>query len=154
VRCVAALTLGLAACGCGAAGDGLPREPVSGKVTIQGEPLAKGAILFKPADDAGQATDAGGLIRDGRYSLGRQEGPVPGTYKVLITEEVDRTLNPTEGGVLNLRPEVKASRISSKYNTRTTLVVTVKPGESNTFDFNLEKPDPREAASRLTSRRR
>ena len=150
--CLASLALGLAAGGCGAEKDDLPRQPVSGKVTLEGTPIAKGAILFKPSGGPGPATDAGGLIRDGEYRIDRDAGPVPGTYKVLITEEVERS--PIRGNDVQLRPPKDASRISSKYNTRTTLAATVKPGESNTFDFALKKADDREQAARPKGRRR
>ena len=152
--CAVALAFGLAPAGCGGARDDLPREPVSGEVTLEGEPLTKGAILFRPSGGTGPTTDAGGLIRDGSYSISRGEGPVPGSYKVLITEEVDRAPAQAPGGELNLRPEAKTSRISKKYNTQSILVATVKPGEANTFDYELKKSDDPEPSPKPRGRRR
>lgn len=34
--------------GCG--GDGLPREPVSGSITVDGKPLKSGMVMFTPTD--------------------------------------------------------------------------------------------------------
>ena len=139
----AALALGLILAGCGGARDDLPREGVSGKVTFEGEPLARGAILFKPSSSGAQATDAGGMIRDGEYRLDRPEGPVPGSYKVLITEEVERPKD--NGDQISLRPQQKTSRISAKYNANTTLTAEVKPGLANVFNFDLKKSNDRES---------
>ena len=44
--------------GCSGSGDELPREPVSGVVSIDGEPLANGTIQF--AADGGGAVAGGG----------------------------------------------------------------------------------------------
>jgi hypothetical protein len=145
-RSRAGLALGLALCGCGGSGDDLPRETVSGKVTFEGEPLARGAILFRTsAPGAAGAMDAGGLIRDGEYRIPRSEGPVPGTYKIMITEEVERL--PGSDDAPGPRPRVKPSRLSARYNARTTLIAEIKPGAPNTFDFDLKKSDERELAS-------
>ena len=112
-------------------------------MTYEGEPLAKGAILFNPAAGATGSVDTGGAIRDGDYRIGRGEGLVPGTYKVLITEEVERPQD--KGDVISLRPREKTSKISTKYNANTTLTAEVKPGQANTFDFDLKKSTDREA---------
>ncbi|TWT38649.1 hypothetical protein [Blastopirellula retiformator] len=50
---VAATLMGvvaLTAIGCGSAGDGRERFPVSGRVTFQGEPLAEGKLVLLAAD--------------------------------------------------------------------------------------------------------
>ena len=55
--------LGLAGCS-GSSGDDLPREAVSGTVTLDGAPLPSGSISFSP--------DGGGRGRGGRHDHGRQ----------------------------------------------------------------------------------
>jgi hypothetical protein len=131
--CCAALSLGLAAGGCGGATDDLPREAVHGKVTIDGEPLAKGAIRFVTATPgAGRVIEVGELIRDGEYSIPRANGPVPGTYHVTITEEAEAP--PMVGGAPGPRAKVKVSRISSANNT---LSAEVKKAQSESIDFAL-----------------
>src|SRR6516165_2617663 len=77
------LAILIACAGCGAAGDGLPRQPIWGTVTLDGQPLAKGFITFTPA--AGQATQSGGVITGGKFSVPREQGPVPGKYSVSIS---------------------------------------------------------------------
>ena len=87
--------LGLAAVcagflGCAGASDGLPRQAVSGTVTFDGQPLAEGRIQFEPAS-AEAMTPAGGEIKDGRYSIPRDQGPTPGDYRIMITSSAART---------------------------------------------------------------
>ena len=40
--------VGSTAAGCSQSSDELPREPVSGTVTLDGQPLASGTIQFSP----------------------------------------------------------------------------------------------------------
>ena len=69
-------------CGCG---DGRPDlAAVSGRVTIDGQPLTKGSISFIPA----KGRQAGGAIEsDGRYVLTcfeKGDGAILGDYKVAV----------------------------------------------------------------------
>src|SRR3954469_13474731 len=77
--------------GCGNQGsDDLPREPISGTVTYDGKPLANGTIQFQPASQA-EGMAAGGMVVNGRFDVPRNEGPVPGKYKVQI-DSIDETI--------------------------------------------------------------
>ncbi len=136
--------LALALGGCGAATDNLPREAVSGKVAFEGEPISKGAILFRTSPGSGETMEVGSLIRDGEYEIAQAEGPVPGKYVVMITEEPERASDDKEAP--GTRPKVKPSRVTAKYNTRTKLSAEVKQGEANTFNFDLKKDDGRDLA--------
>ena len=82
-----AAVVGLMAIGCsGEVGDDKPREPVSGTVTLDGQPLPEGIILFAPAGGPGEAVaSATGKIENGQFSIPRTQGPVPGNYKVSIS---------------------------------------------------------------------
>ena len=80
-----AIVAALAICGCGGPEDDLPRQSVSGEVTLDGEPLESGSINFTPKDvGRADATAAGAVIIDGEYSIQRDKGPTPGTYLVSI----------------------------------------------------------------------
>ena len=139
-------TLGLAwlafPFGClGPGGDELPREPVWGKVTLDGKPLKRGAITFSP-DGAG-AAPAGGMISEGEYSIPRDGGPTPGKYRVAILGDEEGDASPSDEPP---GPPPKASRsapkkppmVPDKYNAKTTLTAEVKAGESNAIDFDLK----------------
>jgi hypothetical protein len=87
------LPLAIVLAGCGG-GDGLKTAPVSGRVTLNGKPLADAAIVFSPVarrggnnypgPDSGARTDS-----DGRFTLmltGKDvRGAVVGKHKVRIT---------------------------------------------------------------------
>lgn len=81
------------ASGCG---DGLPpRVPVSGKVTIDGQPVTFGSIRFVPAEGGRLATAQIG--KDGSFTLTAyklNDGCVPGTHHVAVyaVEEVNDTM--------------------------------------------------------------
>ena len=77
---VVLVALGLAV-GCSGSGDDLPREPVSGTVTLDNQPLASGSISFIPVSGSG---GGGGAITDGKFSIAREGGLVPGSYTVAI----------------------------------------------------------------------
>jgi hypothetical protein len=144
-RCRAALSIGLVAGGCGGAADDLPREAIYGKVTVDGEPLARGAIRFQTSTPgAGRVIEVGELIRDGEYAIPRDSGPVPGTYRVTITEEA--AAPPMVGDAPGPRTKVKPSRIASANNT---LSAEVKKGQSESIDFALKSGgEPASSASR------
>ncbi|WP_435019843.1 hypothetical protein TA3x_001508 [Tundrisphaera sp. TA3] len=134
-RGLGSLLIGLMA-GCGGGeitDDGLPREPVSGRVTWKGQPLAKGLIQFIP-DGQGQVAPIVAPITDGRYEVAKAQGPVPGKYSVSVTEAVD---GPPPEAMPGESPRPAPQSIPAKYNTKTTLTRDVKAGEANTFDFEL-----------------
>ena len=80
-HCVCFLLPLLLAIGCSDAGN---RAAVSGKVLLDGKPLAKGAIKFSPMDNTPGAV-TGTEIIDGQYSLSGQNGVAPGWNSVEIT---------------------------------------------------------------------
>lgn len=72
----------LSLCGCS---DGRPeRVPVSGKVTIDGQPLTSGFVRLVP-DDA--RPSVGRIQEDGSFTLTtftKKDGSVPGTHRVAV----------------------------------------------------------------------
>ena len=85
---VLALGVGIGAAGC-ANSDGAAAVPVSGTVTYQQKPVAKGSVQFVP--DVGRG--AFGVIEDGKFTLstyGNNDGAIPGKHKVaVISSEPD-----------------------------------------------------------------
>jgi hypothetical protein len=134
--------------GCSGGGDDLPRQPVSGTVTLGGQPLAQGRIQFEPASPEAKAP-AGGEIKDGAFSISRDQGPTPGDYRVMITSSAARTpegvdtspgAEPPPGSKAKM-PRIGPSPelIPKQYNSKTKLTAKVEAGKPNTFDFPLEK---------------
>lgn len=144
-----AMAMPIAAAGCGES-DGLPRQRVSGSVTLDGDPLSGAWIEFRPAAP-GSVTAGGATIEGGRYEIPRDQGLMPGPYRVVITKAA-----PPEGAApAPATVAVKKARagkaavagpgpfgfarqlIPARYNVRSELNATVEEGKPNSFDFPL-----------------
>ena len=113
------------------------RQAVSGKVLFKGQPLDQGRIQFVPAQKG--PTESGAVIGNGKFTIPRDNGLVPGTYKVSIFSydqkgpKVQSDEMPGEPSATQYK-----ERIAAKYNAKTTLTAEVKNGGPNTFDFNVD----------------
>jgi hypothetical protein len=122
--------------GCGAsAGDGLAREAVSGKVTLDGQPLKKGNIQFMPSGPD-QSTTGSAPIQDGAYSIPQAEGLVAGAYAVRIYSGVGAAATVDELPGEPAPPPKEP--IPAVYNAKTTLSAEVVKGKEYTFSFDLK----------------
>lgn len=122
--------------GCSGEVDDLPREPISGKVTLDGKPIEHGTIRFDPAARQGTSTIAGAMIDGGSYSVPRPQGPVPGDYLVTINSTADASKADEAPGAVK---KLIATRdlVPEKYNARSELKAQVKKGGDNTINFEL-----------------
>jgi hypothetical protein len=123
-----ALLLALPLAGCGKGGP--KAVPVSGRVTLDGQPLANAVVTFtpsspdpnvKPIPEATGRTDA-----QGNYTLqldNRHHGCVPGSHRVRVSV-FDRV-----GGT--------GQRVPGQYNRNTTLTFTVPPEGTREANFAL-----------------
>ncbi|MCH5377799.1 MAG: carboxypeptidase-like regulatory domain-containing protein [Planctomycetes bacterium] len=138
VSAVAMMLLALCSSGCG--GGGL--SPVSGKVTLDGQPAANLQVTFMPESEGGASfaqTDS-----SGQYSLTHvsgANGAIPGSHLVTI-KEVDQEeevyapeVETNERKVVKPKPATP-SRIPARYNSQSELRETVKEG-ANEIDFEL-----------------
>jgi hypothetical protein len=123
--------------GCGGASPD-DRLPVQGTVTLDGQPMDGGVILFLPQ---GEGTDkrvkVGGDIMKGKYAIKAGKGPNPGLCRVEITwkRKTGRKLKNTEFGGPLVDEEVQG--LPAKYHTQSTLTAEIKPSGGNTFNFDL-----------------
>lgn len=123
-------SLGLAA-GCAQKPKDLPDlAPVTGTVTMDGEPLAGVDVTF--SSEVGGQVSGGTTDDTGRYELrysGRLMGAKIGPHTVQITTPLREV--PGE-------PAWK-EKVPAKYNRKTELKADVKPGPApNTIDFELK----------------
>jgi hypothetical protein len=132
------LSLAAALAGCSKAYDGEQRFPISGRVTVDGQPVDLGVIAFIPqAVGEGKGRVAGAPIRDGVYSVPEEKGPTAAAYKVQIhwNKRTGRRIpNPMDPE--NLMDELTEG-LPAKYHTSTELTAQVS-ADQTTFDFDLK----------------
>jgi hypothetical protein len=133
------VAIGLAASGCSGSGDDLPREPVSGTVTLDGQPLANGSIQFNPMTQSGSAVSGGATIQNGRFSIARENGLVPGTYRVAIysagsSGAQSKSASPGSGRGADRPKEL----IPDKYNANSELKAEIKKGGASDLKYDLQ----------------
>ncbi|MFM7316796.1 MAG: hypothetical protein ACKO85_02685 [Isosphaeraceae bacterium] len=127
----------MALAGCGG-GDGLDRQPVTGQVVLDGQPLKDAEILFFPTSNGKDAIATGAHISNGAYTISRENGPIPGNYKVQITAAGGAQAPPANADAMPGTGPIHAKElIPARYNVQTTLTADVKAGETNKFDFTL-----------------
>ncbi|QDT66384.1 hypothetical protein [Calycomorphotria hydatis] len=131
------LTVLLAGC---FSGDGYEYVPVTGRLTIDGKPLADIQVYFSPKliDETGIAgpPSAGTTDNDGNYSLrvlrkGGSTGAIPGTHfvKFLDQNEVSESTGEEE----DFKPI--ASRIPRKYNDGLDFIVPKEGTDAANFEL-------------------
>lgn len=124
---LAAATVGLALlAGCGSKNDPVD---VSGKVTIDGQPLADGQIVFEATD--GATLPGSGVIKGGQYTA----MIVPGAKKVKITATRPGKQKDATMGAFPQEP-----LIGPEFNTNTKLTAEIKPGKNanQNVDFQVK----------------
>lgn len=123
--------------GCGT--ESAPRVAVEGRVTIDGKPLGRGAVLFSPLSGT-PGPKAGALVHDGHYALAAEEGAAVGMLRV----EIHR--GPSEGMEdirQNPGQSVSEPTLPARYNQQSELVIVTKAPAvdaeptAQRFDFNL-----------------
>ena len=142
LQAAAVLCLGLV--GCGPSDDGPKLVPVSGTVTLNGQPLSSAHVTFLPTGEtrgtgADGRTDAGGVF----HLKARHRGPgaVAGTYKVVISKMVktdgsDITPEDATPPVLSGAKEVLPAKYSS--HAAATLTATVPEEGSGDLKFDIK----------------
>ena len=123
----------LAVCGCGGVDDQPETGEVTGKVTLDGQPLADATVMFKPEQGRPSSGRTGA---DGTYVLqynADTPGAKVGPHKVYISTYVEPRINDDTKKVED--PGVK-EKVPRKYNQETTLTADVKSGD-NDLPFEL-----------------
>jgi hypothetical protein len=133
----ASLALILTMIGCSRSKDDLPRQPVAGTVTMNGQPLPEGVIQFYPTGNA-KTTGANATIKDGQFSIPREDGLVPGSYKVSISHaELQAALFKGKKDDSPRSKKLGPELIPAEYNAKSTLTAEVKPGGTRDLKYEL-----------------
>jgi hypothetical protein len=130
------LLAALLAGGCGWL-DPTDRQAISGSVTLDGQPLEDGAILFETPSAGEPGRIVGTTIRRGSFTIPRDQGPNPGVYRVRIYSSSGMPAPPAAGqDDRTWRPMVE--RLPAIYNTDSEWRVDVSGAGSNRFRFDLD----------------
>jgi hypothetical protein len=123
--------------GCGRKNQ-LETAEVTGRVTVNGQPLTGGMVAFMcPQGPVAKGPiGSGGSFRMGPYVAGAGDGVIVGRYQVVISAPDPEALAATKG------IEHVPSLIPARYSVPATsgLTFEVKPGQHNTANFELTKP--------------
>jgi hypothetical protein len=117
--CLLLLCSALAGC----APSGPEIAPVSGQVTLDGQPLELADVAFQP--EGAERPSIGRTDKDGRYQLSYTrgvQGARVGWHRVHVSVSPELVRNP---------PRIAATEIR----------VQVEPGTQNVFDFDLKSED-------------
>lgn len=127
VCCCMMLACLLVFSGCG----GSDRSPVSGTVTLDGQPVAVGSISFRPAKGT-KGNTAGTTIVDGRYTVAAERGLSPGDYTVQVETfyKTGQKFNDPQKGIVDVEKRVD-------YNEQGKLTATVTAGRNDGIDFAI-----------------
>jgi len=113
--------------------------PVSGLVTLDGEPLTGAVVGFEPiAQDGDLEAGYGSYAKtddQGRYalrSLKNEEGALVGQHRVSVSTVMGR--EGPNGEILGLTKE----RVPSRYNNDTQLVIEVPAGGTDQANLELK----------------
>ena len=113
-------------------GGGSQRGPVSGTVTLDGQPLEHGVISFRPIK-GNASPGSGSVVTDGNFEIPADKGLPPGEYKVTISalQKTGRMIQDFPGGPK--RPE----RVPVMTNEADQLEAMIGAGEENAFEFAI-----------------
>jgi hypothetical protein len=130
------------AAGCGGDSGGPERVPVSGTVTLGGQPLPSGLIRFIP-DGATTGPASAAVIEQGRYELSDDDGPVPGHHRVEIeaTNYLEFAIDDEQAyaaAVTAGQTPLASNPVPMIYNRQSTLTAEVSPEVERTYDYNLQ----------------
>lgn len=121
---------------------------VSGRVTLDGEPLAGGVVSFQPRA-AGNAApgpgSTGRLDAEGRFRLTAIDGApgaVVGTHLVRIYSRSPESAPKGDSDAPGSR-----ERVPARYNYESGLSFTVEPGGTATADFDLASDSQKASSS-------
>ncbi|OWK43701.1 carboxypeptidase regulatory-like domain-containing protein [Fimbriiglobus ruber] len=133
-----------AGCGSSEGGQALDMVPVSGNITVNGNPTGNVELTFWPQADTKGQGGAGSTDSTGRYEVASPQGKKglpPGKYKVVAS----RRLNPDGSPPDPKTPPIESNAretLPSKYSDKlkTELFLTISAGDKRSFDFSLQAP--------------
>jgi hypothetical protein len=123
----------------GVVGCGGSAVPVSGRVTLDGKPIADATVTFQPADSGKPGTgSAGKTDANGQFTLQlvgmNRPGALIGKHRISIT-----ALGNTEADDSGKKTR---DQVPAWYNTQSTLTFEVPSGGTDKANFELSSKPP------------
>lgn len=116
--------------------DAPPSTEVSGVATISGTPIAKGSIVFAPAD--GKGPTAGGKIVDGKFQfqspLGEKRVEIYSPRVIGKAKDYDTPDSPVR--------DVVEEGVAPLFNSDSTLKTSVTANSKESFSFDVKPSKP------------
>ena len=135
-----AIVLLLAGCGSGAEESEYRLAPVSGTVTLDGQPLAGATVMFSPTDVGIGQTSYGVTDAQGNYSLTdpqQRDGVAVGTHKIVVSKLVQPDGSPIPSGA-SAADIGAVEQLPPKYSDpETSQTIVTVPEAGKTFDVSL-----------------
>lgn len=139
--------------GCG--GSGLGTVPVSGKITVDGQPMEGVMVVYNPGD--GGRAASGRTDAQGMYKLTteiKDDGALPGSYKIAVSkhenaaDDVPTNVDPNDPASLDAvysKVDARKKQVSTNYvadmyenHMGSGLSAEVKASGENKFDFDVK----------------
>jgi hypothetical protein len=133
----ACLLMVAAAClaGCGESGRG--GLEVTGLVTLDGQPMQEGSVVFVPLASGHKTA---GKITAGQFRIPASDGPIPGSYRVEVYAP-DASPVPLDDPLAYAQSAPRlppANPVASRFNTQSELTAEVAAGRDNQFTFEVQ----------------
>jgi hypothetical protein len=113
------------------------RGPLSGTVTLSGQPVASGQVRFIALDPDGSNVLA--AVTDGKFDLSATEGPAKGKYRVefsVPSAKKTRVPNPDiEGQWL----EEASETLPPRYHRDSTITLDYDPANPQPVEYKLNR---------------
>lgn len=138
-RCRVVLLAPLFLLGC----SGPKIVPVSGVVTLNGEPLPNATVTFQPARQGDNINPGPGSMANtdarGAFTLKVVGEDVPGAYVGKHRVEIAAYVR-EKGDAGRERGEAMRNLVPRRYNDKSTLTFEVPPGGTSEANFDLTSP--------------
>ena len=139
---LASLLLAALSLGSGCSSGGV--APVSGRVTLDGQPLAGAHVSFQPQEGGGDSGSGAGsgsygvTAADGTYVLRLAQGDRPGAVVGKHRVEINMRNESDDDSDRHGQPPRLAKVIPARYNLRTELSCDVPPSGKSDANFELQ----------------
>jgi hypothetical protein len=112
------------------------RLPVSGTITLNGQPLDGATIRFASVDGVKSAN--GALVQDGRFQIPKAKGLLPGKYHVEINAPDNKAPQiMVSGGPGQPAARTAPERVPAEFNINSKQTIEVTVGGDNNFTFDI-----------------